>query len=138
MGRAAAGVRGISLKKGDAVVAMHIIPAGQDTSSEVLVIMREGYGKRTPVREYRQQKRGGSGIKTANVTSKTGPVVTAAVLAGDDVPQTDLFIISDKGQVIRIDAGSVSKLGRSTQGVRVMRPSSKSGKVATFTAWTEK
>lgn len=138
MGRAAAGVRGITLKKGDAVVAMHIIPAGQDTTSEVLVIMREGYGKRTPLKEYRQQKRGGSGIKTAKITPKTGPVVTAAILESEAVPQTDLFIISEKGQVIRIDASSVNRLGRSTQGVRVMRPSSKSGKVATFTTWTDK
>jgi DNA gyrase subunit A len=137
MGRTAGGVRGISLRKGDAVVAMHIIPGGKDKSSEVLVIMREGYGKRTPLPEYRQQKRGGTGIKTANVTAKTGPVVTAALLAEDEVSQTDLFIISEKGQVIRIDAASVSRLGRSTQGVRVMRPSPKSGKVATFTTWSE-
>lgn len=137
MGRTAAGVRGISLRKGDSVVAMHVIPSGKDGDYEVLVIMREGYGKRTPLKEYRQQNRGGSGIKTAKVTPKTGPVVTAALIAVDQVPETDLFIISDKGQVIRIDASSVNKVGRSTQGVRVMRPSSTSGKVATFTTWRE-
>lgn len=138
MGRTAAGVRGVTLKKDDVVVAMHVIPAGKDAAQEVLVIMREGYGKRTALKEYRQQKRGGTGIQTAKVTTKTGPVVTAAVLGADDIPHTDLFIISDKGQVIRIDAASVNRLGRSTQGVRVMRPSDKSGKVATFTTWTEK
>jgi DNA gyrase subunit A len=138
MGRTAAGVRGVTLKKEDVVVAMHVIPSGKDAAQEVLVIMREGYGKRTALKEYRQQKRGGTGIQTAKVTAKTGPVVTAAVLAADDIPQTDLFIISDKGQVIRIDAASVSRLGRSTQGVRVMREGDKSGKVATFTTWTEK
>lgn len=137
MGRAAAGVRGVSLRKNDEVVAMHVIPAGAEKTMEVLVIMREGYGKRTPMPEYRQQKRGGSGIKTANVTSKTGPVVTAAVVGAGDLPATHLFIISDKGQVIRIAAQEVSRLGRATQGVRVMRPSATSGKVATFTTWTE-
>lgn len=137
MGRTAAGVRGVNLKKGDTVVAMHIIPGGRDTDFEVLVIMQEGYGKRTPLKDYRQQKRGGSGIKTAKVTPKTGPIVTAAVLVADQVSQTDLFIISEKGQVIRIDAGSISNVGRNTQGVRVMRPSPTSGKVATFTTWTE-
>lgn len=137
MGRAAAGVRGVNLRKNDEVVAMHVIPAGAEKTMEVLVIMREGYGKRTPMPEYRQQKRGGSGIKTANVTSKTGPVVTAAVVEAEALSSTDLLIISDKGQVIRIAAEEVSRLGRATQGVRVMRPSATSGKVATFTTWTE-
>lgn len=137
MGRTAAGVRGISLRKDDEVVAMHLIQGGKDKNHEVLIITKEGYGKRTPLKEYRKQKRGGSGIKTANVTDKTGVVVTSAVLQADEVPTTDLFIISEKGQVIRIDASGASRLGRSTQGVRVMRPSKTSGKVATFTTWAK-
>ena len=136
MGRTAAGVRGISLRRSDEVVAMHIIPADLEGQPEVMTIMEEGYGKRTPLDEYRSQKRGGSGIKTANVTTKTGSVVGASVVDAKDVGSTDTFIISERGQVIRIGAGSVSRLSRSTQGVRVMRPTQQSGKVASFTTWT--
>ncbi|MDP3997028.1 MAG: DNA gyrase subunit A [bacterium] len=135
MGRTAAGVRGIHLKKNDNVVSMHVIPADVAKAQEVLVITEEGYGKRTKLTEYRRQKRGGSGIKTAKVTAKTGAIVTASVLASDKISTTDLFIISGKGQVIRIDAAGVSSLGRATQGVRVMRPTPQSGKVAAFTSW---
>ena len=136
MGRTAAGVKGITLKGDDQVVAMHVIPS-KETAKEVLVITQKGYGKRTALKEYRQQKRGGAGIKTANVTSKTGPVVRAVVIATDQITDTDLLIVSTQGQVIRIGADSVSVQGRSTQGVRVMRPTKTSGDVATFTLWTE-
>jgi DNA gyrase subunit A len=136
MGRTAAGVKGITLKGDDQVVAMHVIPS-KDTAKEVLVITQKGYGKRTALKDYRQQKRGGAGIKTANVTAKTGPVVKAAVIATDQISDTDLLIVSAQGQVIRIGVDSVSVQGRSTQGVRVMRPTKTSGDVATFTLWTE-
>lgn len=137
MGRTAAGVRAVNLKKGDEVVAMYLVSSGQNSNLEVLVITREGFGKRTPLKEYRKQKRGGSGIKAANITSKTGELVGAVILAGDMVKDTDVLIISEKGQVIRISADSVRETGRAAQGVRVMRPSDSSGKVATFTVWQE-
>jgi len=136
MGRTAAGVKGIKLKGDDQVVAMYVIGESQKKDTDVLVITEQGYGKRTPLSEYRQQQRSGSGIKTAKVTAKTGSVVKAAVLDTTKLDTTDLFIISEKGQVIRIDAASVSQLGRSTQGVRVMRSADASGKVATFTTFT--
>ena len=80
-----------------------------------------GYGKRTAAKEYKVQKRGGSGIKTANVTSKTGALVGAYIVNVDDV-DADLMLTSAKGQIIRIPLKDVSVLGRATQGVRVMRP----------------
>ncbi len=133
MGRTAAGVRGIRLGRGDVVVAMHDIPGAKDTNRQVLVITEQGLGKRTELHEYRIQGRGGSGIKTAKVTAKTGSVVNACILDATTVAETDALIISEKGQVIRVGANEVSEQGRSTQGVRVMRPDSDSGKIATFT-----
>jgi DNA gyrase subunit A len=135
MGRTAAGVRGMSLPRGDEVVAMHIIPKERKKDQQVLVITEQGFGKRTPVNDYRLQRRGGSGIKTANVTKKTGSVINAALIHEDEVATFDLLITSEKGQVIRIPVQSVSKQGRSTQGVRVMRPSEEAGLIATFTTW---
>ncbi|MDA1169418.1 MAG: DNA gyrase subunit A [bacterium] len=134
MGRTAAGVRAIKLKGDDEVVAMYVIKAAQE-GQEVMVITEEGFGKRTALSQYRIQKRAGSGIRTAQVTSKTGAIVRAIVLASDDIETTDILVVSEKGQVIRIAAASVSKQGRSTQGVRLMRPSDKSGKISTFTLW---
>ncbi|HSX24785.1 MAG TPA: DNA gyrase subunit A [Candidatus Andersenbacteria bacterium] len=136
MGRVAAGVRGIKLKKGDEVVAMHIIESAKD-AKEVLVMTKEGFGKRTPIAQYRLQKRGGMGIKTAQVTAKTGPIVKAVVVESESVASTDILVVSERGQVIRVSVESVSQQGRSTQGVRLMRPSEKSGKIATFTIWRE-
>lgn len=136
MGRTAAGVNSMRLKKGHSIVAMYIIDPKADSKKEyVLVITENGYGKRTPLNEYRVQGRGGTGIKTANVTPKTGAVVNAAILNEESLAKTDLLITSEKGQVIRIPASSVSEQGRSTQGVRVMRPSTESGLISTFTTW---
>ncbi len=134
MGRVAAGVRGIRLKKGDHVVAMHVVP---NLNYEVLVIAEKGLGKRTPVKEYRIQGRGGSGIKTASITGKTGPLVNAELISSDNVDHTDILIISEKGQVIRFHASEVRRLGRATQGVRLMKPDEKTGTISTFTTWTE-
>lgn len=137
MGRTASGVRGITLRKEDEVVAMHVIEPGVTKSAEVLIVTEEGFGKRTPLADYRLQRRGGTGIKTASITKKTGSIVKAAVLGSGTLSVTDILIISQHGQVIRVPAGSVSRQGRATQGVRVMRSGEKSGKVATFTTWTE-
>lgn len=116
MGRAAAGVRGMKLVKGDVIVGSGIIPKGAK-DAELVVVGSLGYGKKTPVGEYKKQGRGGSGIKTAAVTSKTGPVIAAAVVRGAG----EIVTISQKGQVIRTGIEEIPSQGRQTQGVRVMR-----------------
>ena len=126
MGRGAAGTRAIRLKKSDEVVGVDILRASQPTNPKLpvpktrylLVLAENGYGKRTDVKEYRIQGRGGSGIKTANVTSKTGALVYARLLEGNE---EDLIVISQKAQVIRTPIDSIPHISRSTQGVRIMR-----------------
>jgi len=128
MGRSAAGVKGISLKKGDEVIGMDVItkdlPVDPKNNKPVkqyfLVVMENGYGKRTDMSQYKVQGRGGSGIKTAQITAKTGPVIMSSVLE-DPIEEEDLIVISRKGQVIRTNVKSISLLGRATQGVRIMR-----------------
>ncbi|MFA6474299.1 MAG: DNA gyrase subunit A [Patescibacteria group bacterium] len=121
MGRTAGGVRGMNLKRGDMVAGMDIIPEGKaGTNEQLLVIMGAGYGKRTNLKEYRIQGRGGSGIKTAKITEKTGKIVSAFIVNAKR-EQEDVVIISEKGQVIRLPLKQVSVLGRDTQGVRLMR-----------------
>lgn len=112
MGRDTMGVKGMNIKAGDAVLGMEI--AGED--SELFVVTERGYGKRTPVSDYPLQKRGGMGVRTIQITEKKG------VLAGMKVVQVyhELMLISLEGVVIRVKADDISKLGRSTQGVRVM------------------
>ncbi len=121
MGRAAAGVRGIKLKKNDAVVGMDVIqPAvAKKGTLELFTITENGLGKRTNLAEYKVQKRGGSGIRTMKVTAKTGSVVGAYIAEADD--ERDIILITKKGVVIRISFKTVPSLGRDTQGVRVMR-----------------
>ena len=121
MGRPAAGIRGIHLKRDDEVIGMNIIKTKNEkekTKNYLLVVSENGYGKRTDLKEYRLQSRGGSGIKTARVTPKTGDLVASMILTGGE---EDLIIISQRGQVIRIKIGSIAKLSRSTQGVRIMK-----------------
>jgi DNA gyrase subunit A len=118
MGRSAAGVRGIKLKKDDSLVGMDAIFEGQK-GMQLMVISENGYGKRTGLGLYKPQKRGGSGIKTASVTNKTGQLVAGRVISEDE-NEADLFVTSSKGQVIRIPIKGVSVLGRATQGVRLM------------------
>jgi DNA gyrase subunit A len=120
MGRTAGGVRGIKLRKDDKVVGMDVIDKNQK-GNQLLIITENGYGKRTNLKEYKVQNRGGSGIKTANVTAKTGELIGAAIINVDEVEE-DLIITSKKGQIIRIPLKGISTLGRATQGVRVMRP----------------
>ena len=125
MGRSAAGVKGIRLKKGDEVIGMEIVKPIPETKGKkakkpsvyLLTVMENGYGKRTDLKEYRAQKRGGSGIKTANVTKKTGEIVAAKILT----EEKDLIAISQQAQVIRTKIAQISKLSRATQGVRIMK-----------------
>jgi len=131
MGRQAAGVKGIRLKGGDEVIGMEVIKAQSPENREqrtknkeqkareyLLVVTENGFGKKSDLKEYRLQNRGGSGIKTAKVTQKTGDLIVSRILTGRE---EDLIVISQKGQVIRTKISSISKLSRSTQGVRIMR-----------------
>ncbi len=115
MGRNAIGVRGITLDKEDEVVAMELTEHNQ----ELLVITKNGYGKRTTAKDYRLQSRGGKGISTYDKKKidKTGILVGAMVVNEDD----EFMIINSDGIIIRIRAGEVSKMGRSTQGVKIMK-----------------
>jgi DNA gyrase subunit A len=114
MGRSAHGVRAMRLKKGDEVVGMDIVvPNG-----ELLVLTENGYGKRTNLNQFALHHRGGVGIKVGVVTAKTGKTVDVRVITST---KDDTVIISEQGQVIRIPLASISKIGRSTQGVRIMR-----------------
>ena len=117
MGRSAAGVRGIRLKRGDEVIGMSVIPKSKNY---LLVVMDNGYGKRTDVSQYKVQGRGGSGVKAAQITAKTGPMIMSCILE-EPLDEEDLIVISQKGQVIRTATKSISLLGRATQGVRIMR-----------------
>jgi DNA gyrase subunit A len=121
MGRTASGVRGIGLKRGDAVVGMDVVSAEEVKKGllELLVVMAHGFGKRTNLKEYRLQGRGGTGIKTAEVTAKTGEVVTGFVVSAKD--ERDIVAISGHGQVIRLALAEIRVIGRATQGVRIMR-----------------
>lgn len=121
MGRNAAGVRGIKLKKDDKVVGADSVLKNQK-GNQLLIISENGFGKRTDLKFYKIQKRGGSGIKTSSVTTKTGKLVAAKVVNVDDI-EVDMLITSAQGQIIRIPLKSVSILGRATQGVRIMKPS---------------
>ena len=122
MGRNASGVRGIKLKKDDKVVGTDSVLKNQK-GNQLLIISENGFGKRTELKFYKIQKRGGSGIKTSSVTSKTGKLVAARMINVDDI-EVDMLITSQQGQIIRIPLKSVSVLGRATQGVRIMKPSS--------------
>jgi DNA gyrase subunit A len=141
MGRTASGVTAIRLKKHDSVAGLGIIEGeGQKSllrqgyggqtkvsarggsssggkSQNLLVIMENGYGKQTPLKEYKTQRRGGSGIKTANVTEKTGRVMASSIV---DNTFEELLAFSAKGQAIKTLLKDVRTLGRSTQGVKIM------------------
>ena len=115
MGRAARGVRGVRLRPNDSVVGMDVVTLADQT---LLVLSANGYGKITKVANFPSHKRGGVGIKAATVTAKTGPIVTVQTLESDAV---EAIIISQGGQTIRVWLGDIPTLGRTTQGVRVMR-----------------
>ena len=112
MGRAASGVKGINLRKGDRVVSMDIVSDDND----VLTISEFGYGKRTSIKDYRLQSRGGSGIINMKVTDKTGKVVK--VLTVDD--NDEIVIMTIEGKAIRVKVSGISRIGRNTQGVRLL------------------
>lgn len=113
MGRSAMGVKAITLNEGDKLVAMDLVQEKND----LLVITEKGYGKRTPISEYRTQTRGGKGIKTYNVKDRTGDIVGAKVVNIND----EVMLISVSGTIIRLKVSDISQMGRSTQGVTLMK-----------------
>lgn len=115
MGRAARGVRGVRLRPNDSVVGMDIVCTDDQT---LLVISQKGYGKITKVANFPSHKRGGVGIKAAVVTAKTGPIITVQTLEAD---ADEALLISQNGQTIRVALKDIPTLGRTTQGVRIMR-----------------
>jgi DNA gyrase subunit A len=114
MGRASRGVRGIRLRANDRVIGMDIVQEG----SSIFVISRHGYGKRTKVAQFTPHARGGVGIRSAVVNSKTGDLVGVKTLTGD---MQEVIIVSSQGQAIRLGLKDIPGLGRATQGVRIMR-----------------
>jgi DNA gyrase subunit A len=112
MGRAAAGVRGMTLSEGDEVVGMEILSPG----ATILTITEKGYGKRTPLEDYRLQRRGGRGVITIRTSDRNGKVVRVAQVVDDD----EVMLITDGGKVLRCPVNGISTMGRATQGVRVM------------------
>ncbi|MBR5899967.1 MAG: DNA gyrase subunit A, partial [Clostridia bacterium] len=113
MGRDTQGVRSMSLNDGDYVVDMSIIKEG----SEVITMTENGYGKRSPMSEYRLQTRAGKGVKAGVFNSKTGKLVSMKLISGDE----DIMIITSAGVIIRVSASEISSIGRDTLGVRIMR-----------------
>jgi len=112
MGRAAAGVRGMTLRASDHVVGMEIL----SPAATVLTVTENGYGKRTPLDDYRVQRRGGQGIITIRTTERNGPVVSVAQVLNDD----EVMLITNSGKVLRARVSGISTMGRATQGVRIM------------------
>jgi len=135
MGRGAAGVQGIRLHGGDSVIGMGVAKTDKERKRhyQIMTIMAHGFGKKTDFGAYKVQGRGGSGIKTAKVTDKTGDITNAFLVNADNMEGRDLVFVSEQGQVIRIPFQSVSLLGRDTQGVRIMRFKDDNDKVASIT-----
>ncbi|MGQ9751080.1 MAG: DNA gyrase subunit A [Thermoanaerobaculaceae bacterium] len=114
MGRVAAGVRGISLKEGDFVVEMATFPEGE--SGDILVVSEKGYGKRTPVGEFRLQGRGGGGVRLMHLTQRTGAVAGIRHVHQED----DVLLVTAQGMLIRTQASGIRRTGRHAQGVRLI------------------
>jgi DNA gyrase subunit A len=120
MSRTAAGVKAIRLRKDDFVAGLDIIKSGirnQESGIRLLVVTENGFAKQTPLKDYKTQSRGGSGIKTAKINSKTGPIVGAQVITDEE----EILAISKKGQVIRTKLSDIRSAGRLTSGVRIMK-----------------
>jgi DNA gyrase subunit A len=114
-GRGAIGVRGIRLRKGDAVIRMDLV---DDKAEALLIVTANGYGKRSLLEEYRAQARGGLGMSAAKVTAKTGKLIAARVVGQEDA---QVILMSGEGLITRTDVKNIRETGRATQGVIVMR-----------------
>ncbi len=115
MGRAASGVKAITLRNGDSLVALDLATKGED----LMIVSENGYGKRTTLKDYPVQNRGGKGIKTYKVTDKTGKVSCACVVN----EKNDIMLVNSNGVGIRLKTEDVSKIGRSSLGVKLMKTS---------------
>lgn len=113
IGRTAGGVRGITLAKNDEVIGMITV---ENESEDILVVSENGYGKRSSIQDYRIIKRGGKGVKTMNITEKTGNMIALKGVTDTD----DIMIITRKGLTIRLSVAKMRVLGRATQGVRLI------------------
>jgi DNA gyrase subunit A len=111
MGRAASGVRGITLEPDDRLVDLEIIQQG----ASLLSVTERGYGKRTSLSEYRTQNRGGKGVINTLVSEKNGPVVGVLQVVDED----EVILITDKGKVLRLSVKDIPRRGRNTMGVRL-------------------
>jgi DNA gyrase subunit A len=112
MGRGSAGVKGIDIEDNEFVVGAELV----EEDEEVLVVTEKGYGKKTPIKEYRLTHRGSKGVKTLNLTEKNGNLISLRTIVGEK----DLIIVTNMGMTIRIDINQISSLGRNTQGVRLI------------------
>ena len=128
MGRNAAGVRGMRLSPSDSIVTAGVIKKNYKNVN-IMTLSEKGYGKKSSVKDYKVQNRGGTGIKTAKVSDKTGTLIAGAITNGQE---EELVAISKKGQVIRVALQEIPVLGRQTQGVRIMKVRSGDA-LATFT-----
>ena len=115
MGRTARGVRGVTLDGDDRVVDMVVL---REVDSTLLAVTEHGFGKRSPLEDYRITNRGGKGIYTVKTTSRTGALVTIKPVSSSD----ELMLISRNGILIRLSVSEVAEIGRNTQGVRLMKP----------------
>lgn len=129
MGRGASGVRGMRLKGNDQIVGMDVVDSNDKDGSKLFIVMENGYGKKSDLKEYKVQGRGGSGVKTAKTTPKTGKIVSAFIIT-KEINDKDCIIISQSAQVIRLALKTVPSLGRATQGVRLMSFKGAGDKVA--------
>ncbi len=118
MGRAASGVKGMTLKADDMIVGTGVVRAEHGKDKTLLVLSERGYGKQTKLDEYKVQKRGGSGVKTFNVSEKTGALIGARIVTEET---QELMAISEQSLVIRISVGDIPVISRATQGVRIMK-----------------
>ena len=119
MGRAAAGVKGISTREGDDAVSMEVLEAGHT----ILTVTEWGFGKRSSLEDYREQNRGGQGIITIKTSTRNGQVVAVLQVEDDD----EIMVVTNAGKVIRMSVAGIPTMSRNTQGVRVMDTSSSEG-----------
>jgi len=113
MGRAAAGVKGIELARGDEVVSLLVLPPGE--KRDLLTVTAFGYGKRTPLTEYRLQSRGGKGIIAARIDAKSGDLAGGLLVSEED----EILLLSDSGKIIRLRVKDIPFKGRATRGVKL-------------------
>ena len=120
MGRTASGVKAIRLKKGDFVAGLDIIKESLKSKaggSKLLIVTENGFTKQTPLKDYKIQSRGGSGIKTAKINAKTGNIISAKIIGDEE----EILTLSMKGQIIKAKISDIRTSGRATSGVKIMK-----------------